>query len=359
MKYKIYNEPLYAYECKAILTNILSGTSIKDTMEKHLEERGAQSMRSFVEPFFQKALEIEKHMKKNLPDYEDRKKAEFLFKKWEGADAPPIDAVYTYDLLLSGGIDSKAIAIFYTISGNPPVDIWGFKEIEAGTPPPFIDDGTFFGLINNSCLNQRDKLEALNLYYDFDSYHAYAQSLLQNAEEILKNKISEYSDDIKAHVDFIEGHLLANNAALLRDKVGIRIKDNILYDVYPSVYLADSLTMNVTGIFPPYVIVGISVFSLYELYKNTESDNSNAVRFIKCLSDNTKQTILQLLKKEALYGSQLAEKLNCTGANISQHMSALLSLNVVRIEKENNRVYFHLNKEEIHKHFEVAKGLFG
>ena len=363
MRYKIYYEPMYAYECKSILTNIVSGISIKDEMEESIKRR-SESLRSSIEPLFEKSLELEKYVKDNvcfnLPDYEESgyEMAEFLFKKWENAYAAPIDAIYFYDLLLSAGMDNKAIMIFYVISGDFFDGVWGLKEIEENIPPPYIDDKTFFEVIYKSPLDQKGKLMAMKLYYEFDSYRAYAHALLQHSEEILKRKISEYAVDIKEHMDFIEEHLLVNNAVSLKNQISIGANDDVLYHIYPSLYLANSLMMSPVNALSQ-IVIGISFFSLEELYNSAEYDNEKAIQFLKCLSDNTKLTILQLLKNESLYGSQLAEKLDCTSANISQHMNTLVDQGVVYIKKENNRVYFYLNKDVIHEHLEAAKGLFG
>jgi len=39
-------------------------------------------------------------------------------------------------------------------------------------------------------------------------------------------------------------------------------------------------------------------------------------------------------------------------------MNTLVNLGVVHIKKENNRVYFYLNKDAINGYLEAAKGLF-
>ena len=238
--------------------------------------------------------------------------------------------------------------------------VWSIADIENSNPPPLIDGDQFFGIINNSQLNQEEKLKTLTLYYEFATYRAYAHAILQHVEELYKEKAQEYAAETKSFMEETEKKLFADNAANLKKEYGISINDDITYHVYPSILNPNTLAMDAsTNFIPSMMIIGIGIFPIYELYKKAESDIDKATQFLKFLSDNTKQTIFKLLKEEPLYGSQLAEKLNCTGANISQHMSALLRLDVVHVKKENNRVYFYLNKEAIHKHFDVAKELFG
>ena len=367
MEYKIHYEPLYIHECRSILNNIVNGTTFKDDMEEFIEKRGLQSKRSAVEELFQKSIKLEKYFKEkiclNLPGFEEtgQEMAELLFKKFkdsEDEDVIPFDAFRSYDSLLSSGIDNKAAIILY---GLDILEDWGFKEMEMGNPPPLISDSEFFGFINKSYLEQEAKLRVLNLYFEFSTYHTYAHALLQHAEELLKNKVHEYANEIEVHMDFVEKNLLLNNSIFSKNRLDVLPSDDQIYHVYPGLYCVNDQTLSWVpqSSSPANVIIGMAVFQLEKLSDSVELDNAKTTQFLNCLSDSTKQTILQLLRNESLYGSQLAEKLNCTGANISQHMSTLSNLGVVHAKKENNRLYFYLNKDVIHKYLEDAKGLFG
>ena len=365
MQYKIYYEPMYANECRAVLYNIINNTSIREDIEEVIEERG-ESTRSSVEFLFQKSLALEEYVKENLclslSGYEEKGKemAEFLLGKWENAEQTPFDAICGYDLLLGGGIDNKAVMIMYAIGLAFMEQVYSVKDIETAIIPPNLSDAEFFSLINQSHLNQEERLKALDLYYNFSSYRDYAHALLKHVEELIKNKIKDYTDEIVNHMNFVENQLLTKQGVLLDEpKVDISAEDGLEYHIYPSVHQAISLTMSTSSLFSPYVLIGMGIYSMKDLSDGTDVEKERAIQFLKCLGDSTKQSILQLLKKESLYGSQLAEKLNCTGANISQHMHGLAKLDVVSLRKENNRVYFYLNKEAIHKHLDVVKEIFG
>lgn len=368
MRYKIHHEPMYVFECKSILHNIINGATIKDEMEEVIQKRGLQSKRLHVEKLFQNSITLEQYSKENiclnLPGYEDtgQEMAEFLFKEFEitgGDNVTPFNAVDDYNFLLSIGIDNKAAAILFGLHISR--DDWEKQIAREIVSPPSIDDSEFFMLVNNSHYSQEEKLCILKLYFDFATYHAYTHALLQYTEGLLKDKINGCIDDVQTHMQFVEKQLLTNNAVFTKNKYGISANDDQLYHVYPGIYRTNCQTLSwpLHIPSPARVIIGTSVFKLEELCDNVESDDVKTTQFLNCLSDSTKQAILKLLKQEPLYGSQLAEKLNCTGANISQHMSALSDLGVVYIKKENTRVYYHLNKEVIHKHLEDAKWLFG
>ncbi|MCL2378958.1 MAG: metalloregulator ArsR/SmtB family transcription factor [Defluviitaleaceae bacterium] len=367
MKYKIHYEPVYALECRYALESVINGTSIKDEMEESIARRNAESIRPSIEALFQRSISMEEYLKENvnlnLPGYEKTgaAMAEFLFKKWERFDSAPIDAIRAYNVMVNAGIENKAVAIIVDIDDNyMEKHIWGVKELEAGTPPPPVDDSRFFWLINNSVLGQEEKLRALKLYYEFESYRTYARVLLQHTEELLRAKISEHADDIKAHMDFAEENWLTDLAANLKKELDVEIDDDFSrYHFYPGVYQANAISLRDNLIEEPYITLGMEIMSLKKLYDSAETDNEKAAQFLRCLGDGTKLSILQLLKNESMYGGQLAEKLNCSSANISQHMSVLSNLGVIRYRRENNRMYFDVNKDVIHKYLDAAKGLFG
>jgi DNA-binding transcriptional ArsR family regulator len=345
---------MYANECMAILKNIANGSSIKGEMEEALLKRG-DSLRSALETFYKTPLSIERYIKKHIRIDDD---AVFLFEKWERASDAPVDAIYFYDMLLSGGIDNKAIPIIFTITGNFPEEIWGIKDMEANRPPPRIDDGTFFRIINGTDLAEDEKIKAMKLYYDFDSYCTSARAILKNCQDILQVDIKKYNNQIKSFIGSIEARIKTDGADFLKENFNTSLGTDLNYHIYPGVYQANTLIVNVSGLFEPYIIIGLNAFELRKTYDSTVSAQEKAAQFLKILSDDTKQAILRLLKSEPLYGSQLAEKLSCTAANISHHMTALINLDVIYTIKKNNRIYFYLNKETICKHFDAAKELF-
>lgn len=68
---------------------------------------------------------------------------------------------------------------------------------------------------------------------------------------------------------------------------------------------------------------------------------------LKILSDASKYEIMNLIKTERLYGSQLAEKLGLSTATISHHVNALSCAGLITLEKDSNRVYYRLNKSQV------------
>lgn len=66
---------------------------------------------------------------------------------------------------------------------------------------------------------------------------------------------------------------------------------------------------------------------------------------LKLLSDPSKFDILTFISNKKAYGAQIANELNLSTPTISYHMQALMNAQLVTFEKDNQRLYYHLNKE--------------
>ena len=70
-------------------------------------------------------------------------------------------------------------------------------------------------------------------------------------------------------------------------------------------------------------------------------------KVLKLLSDRSKLEILSYIKNKKAYGSELAKQLNLTNATVSHHMSGLVNAGLVIMEKEDTKIYYRANIEEI------------
>jgi DNA-binding transcriptional ArsR family regulator len=67
--------------------------------------------------------------------------------------------------------------------------------------------------------------------------------------------------------------------------------------------------------------------------------------------------IIRLLSTRPWYVNELAEELGLSAASISYHVSMLTMLNIVTLEKSNQKAYYSLNKDRLNELFEEAKGI--
>ena len=81
--------------------------------------------------------------------------------------------------------------------------------------------------------------------------------------------------------------------------------------------------------------------------ENHLSAREELLQNLKLLSDNSKFEILIQLKKQAIYGQEISDRLKLSKATISHHMNALSSANFIKLREEKKRIYYTLNEEYI------------
>jgi len=356
MRYKLHYEPFYDFESISILKNIVNGKSIKDDMDDLIERRGSR-YKSAATKLFNKPIALEKYIAKNVklspPGYEanGQQMAEFLFKERSDNEFCFANAIFCYNRNLQHGTDNKEVAILETID-----DDFDEKNGTINTSLVIGNTTDFFMLVEEYDISDEDKLGAIRLYHSFDMYLSYMTLLLSQVKKLINDKLPDFQ--LTSVMRPIYTQFENNSDAFLFDKLNIKLDDTHIYSIYPGIYKPNTLSSWGTEYTDISVIFGMHLLDIIDTLDQMESNDEKTELFLRALSDNTKLSILKLLKDGPMYGSQLAEKLNCTGANISHHTSTLLTLNLVHYEKENNRVYLHLNKDDICRYLDDAKELF-
>lgn len=105
---------------------------------------------------------------------------------------------------------------------------------------------------------------------------------------------------------------------------------------------------------PYHVSLGLLYCDGFELdhyYHDTTTErlDRQAQKVMKLLSDKSKFDILKSIQVERAYGAELAKKFDLTTATISHHMTALMSAGLVRVEKEDGKVYYRSRTDDLKK----------
>ncbi len=87
-------------------------------------------------------------------------------------------------------------------------------------------------------------------------------------------------------------------------------------------------------------------FRFPEIFAGDEEGLLGSLEIFKALADETRLNIVSLLAEKTMYGNELAEKLNLSNATISHHVSKLIMNNIIQAQKEDNKLYFKLNKKK-------------
>jgi DNA-binding transcriptional ArsR family regulator len=92
----------------------------------------------------------------------------------------------------------------------------------------------------------------------------------------------------------------------------------------------------------------------FNVAKATEN-NAGVYSKLKILSDKSKFDILLFLRDRSAYGLELSKQFNLTTPTISHHMSALISVGFVVIEKRQNRLYYKADREHLEEFLDSVK----
>ena len=81
--------------------------------------------------------------------------------------------------------------------------------------------------------------------------------------------------------------------------------------------------------------------------------------FLKCISDETRFSILKLLLNNKLCVCQLTAILDKSQSSISQHLARFKELNLLLEERDKKWTYYSINREEYDKYLGLLVGLSG
>lgn len=96
-------------------------------------------------------------------------------------------------------------------------------------------------------------------------------------------------------------------------------------------------------------------------YKNIEFDEfksleKNLEKFLKLISDKTRQKIISLIADKPWYNQAMAKELDITPATVNYHIQSFLVIDLVSIDERDNKVYYSLNKDMANKYIDILKG---
>jgi DNA-binding transcriptional ArsR family regulator len=80
---------------------------------------------------------------------------------------------------------------------------------------------------------------------------------------------------------------------------------------------------------------------------NDTFDQSKILEAAKAISDENRIKIIKILNTTPCYGYELAQKLNLSSSTISHHLSMLTSHGIISACREENKVYYEVNKSQI------------
>ena len=95
-----------------------------------------------------------------------------------------------------------------------------------------------------------------------------------------------------------------------------------------------------------FLYIGVLHSSVQEA-SQSPFDDTRLTKTLKVMGDKSKFEILRILSDDHKFGLELAQALDISTATISHHMSQLEEMDLIRCERDSNRVYYSLNRETV------------
>lgn len=208
-------------------------------------------------------------------------------------------------------------------------------------------------------LADAEKLRLQEVFWEPERHRKCVFGLLERAAGVLRHFETELLHWTEQFYDYWREYGESRDLrSFLTEKWGISIGENPYgYEVYPAFIAANTAgffcDVDDNGEFRRADVYRLGIFFSAGIPLGAGSGRvgaameGHALEVLKLLSDRSKFEILSYIRDKSAYGSELAKHLDLTTATISHHMGGLLGKGLVELEKENNRIFYRANTEEI------------
>lgn len=170
----------------------------------------------------------------------------------------------------------------------------------------------------------------------------YYEELFKEDQGWISDKSEKINDTYQENLNRYGEKYLKNILEKLIDEPLSAEENYIAFSYFYETSLLNSSTKNGGN----FYLIG---FRFPEIFAADEEGILGSLEIFKALADETRLNIISLLGEKTMYGNEIAEKLNLTNATISHHVSKLLMNNIIQAHKEDNKLYFQLNKKNFKK----------
>lgn len=214
------------------------------------------------------------------------------------------------------------------------------------TDPTCCED--FLTQIISLKMDPEIKCRVMDVYANRHRYMLEIQEILDAVSAELRTlehiyaPLLERFDQLYMNEQFM--HKLAGSRQMnLKDNVEIKLSPWIFKYNYIQFICSEQIRKDAV-----FVILGI-FFPEIEgtLAKNIYNLSTNLPDALRTLGDRTRLSILEEIKKNDTYGTELSERFNLNKNTIYHHMDKLSKLDLVKFTIDKKRVYYELNRERI------------
>ncbi len=208
----------------------------------------------------------------------------------------------------------------------------------------------FINFISVLPVSSELKWELTSFYNNFDQVKGQLAVMMGKVGKLFYDGyelVRHYTEWFLANYKMSSAHdpekYLRDNYKILDGK-----EPDILY-VVPSAAAADRVEYKMSFTeqqLTDFLYIGV-LHSAVKEASDSPFDDTKLCKTLKVMGDKSKFEILRLVSEQAKYGQQLAAALEISTATISHHMAQLEETDLIRVERDSNRIYYTLNRETV------------
>lgn len=216
----------------------------------------------------------------------------------------------------------------------------------------------YFEVIDKLDIEPEQKWNMAKAFINYKKFSEELGEILDGVISLIKDCIKDMDLLTKGCVDYWTEFLKEKDLSeFIQKYFNINLELNEVTDnihIIPFIFGCNSLALSVgykeTSIRKEQSYLLMYTGILYSEHFNMSLrwfDKTEVNAYLKLLSDKSKMDILLFIKEKKAYGQEIATQFNLTTATISHHMSALHSGGFINLERDNNRIYYSMDKENI------------
>lgn len=358
---KLIRDVNVVFECAQVLYHEISGRSCRSLRDAMLKKSNVEPQ--VIESCFNPIMDMSEELFRNLSA--DRSVTEYLF-----GGHTELDRCFAFYILHdifrtpSPDFESDIEKIKLISRAEFFVNLYSllsdeFPDTEyTGEVRSYADLINFIGVLP---LSPELKWQLCSFYNNFDAMRNALAAILYEAGKLYMEKYEKVKHYVGWFTSNYEQSVGSDAVGYITENYNLKLNStpDILY-VVPSVSMcSDSLyLMNYTSDKESdFYYVGVLNDPLRG-FGDSGANEELLCRALKVMGDPRKFETLKLLAQKPRYGQQLARELQISTATVSHHMAQLVELELVKIERDANRVYYTVNKDKMKLLFSDFAKLF-
>ncbi len=214
----------------------------------------------------------------------------------------------------------------------------------------FMKAENMIAFVNRFDMTENEKWKTFLILQNPSDYYGQFAKLIRDNIHVYENAMESIKPSLDKQMELFD-KTFSDEEKMQKFMVDNNMKNCDIQEFIPSMASAYSIVISSQTCY--YGLLFDKVLTEFGLKSNGTKEY--LMTCLKALSDRSKFEIMTSLKSSPKYATELATQLELTPATVSHHMSTLLASQMVYLEKENGKYYYHVDEATINKVIEQLR----